>query len=377
MSAVSFFAPSSIEWFTRSPAVSTAGLLYNSGMKYLIHTTKGLEPIVAKEIALDFPLVQILDTRTKRLLVADNDDCFDSMQLRTADDVGLLVAEAEADTKEEVHSTVMNLVEQIDWEQIKDIIKTYREVEDIVSVTISKFKSSVTTEHLASDLSYAITNKYGWRYELEDHTHFDIRVTIEQKRIMLSVRVGRESLFHRGYKKENYIGALRPSIAAAMVFEATQGKGGLRIVDSFCGSGTILAEAYEAGNGVYGGDTDTDAVNITRKVLSTLGCEDAGVQVKQQDATRTTWQAGYFDCAVSNLPWDDQISVESMTTLYQKTLQEWKRILKPDSTIVVLLANPQLFIKYTKKIFGKDTPITTYTLGHLGQTPTLLVCRRV
>lgn len=361
----------------RSPAVSTAGLLYNSGMlKYLVHTTKGLEPIVAREMALISPSTQILDMCTKRLLIADNSDHFDIMQLRTADDVGIFIAEALADTEEEVHATAVNLVEQIDWERIKDTIKTYREVADIFSLTISKFKSSITIEQFANDLSRAIISKHGWQYEPEDHTHFDIRVTIEQKKIMLSVRIGRESLFHRDYKKENYMGALRPSIAAAMVFEATQGKGSLRILDTFCGSGTILAEAYIAGHEVYGSDTDADAISITRMVLSTLGCKDAEGRVKQQDATKTTWQVGHFDCAVSNLPWDSQISVESMATLYQKTLQEWQRILTQHGTIVVLLNNPQLFIKHAKNILGKHIAVTQYTLGHLGQTPTLLICGR-
>lgn len=322
------------------------------------------------------PSAQILDMCTKRLLIADNSDHFDIMQLRTADDVGIFIAEALADTEEEVHATAVNLVEQIDWERIKDTIKTYREVADIFSLTISKYKNPITTEHLTNDLSSAIISRYGWLYQPEDHTHFDIRVTIEQKKIMLSVRIGRESLFHRNYKKENYMGALRPSIAAAMVFEAIQGKRGLRIVDTFCGSGTILAEAYEAGHSVYGGDVDTDAVNIARTVLSTLGCTDAEERVKQQDAGRTTWQTGNFDCAVSNLPWDSQISVESMATLYQKTLQEWQRILTQHGTIVVLLNNPQLFIKHAKNILGKHIAVTQYTLGHLGQTPTLLICGR-
>lgn len=324
---------------------------------------------------MNLPSVQILDTWTKHLLVADSSDPFDIMQLRTVDDVGIFVAEAVADTEEEVHATVVNLVKEIDWEQIKDTIKTYREVADIFSLTISKYKNSITIEHLAKDLSTAIIRQHGWQYEPEDHTHFDIRVTIEQKKVMLSVRVGRESLFHRDYKKENYRGALRPSIAAAMVFEATQGKSDLRIVDTFCGSGTILAEAYIAGHEVYGSDLDTNAVNITHRVLSSLGYKYVEERVKQQDATKTTWQADYFDCAISNLPWDSQISVESMATLYQRTLQEWQRILKPGATIAVLLANPQLFIKYAKKTFGKDIPITRYTLGHLGQTPTLLVCQ--
>lgn len=344
-------------------------------MKYLIHTTKGLEPIVAKEIALNSSTAQILDTWTKRLFVADSNGHFDIMQLRTADDVGILVAEAVADTEKEVHATVVNLVKEIDWEQIKDTIKTYREVADIFSLTISKYKNSITIEHLANDLSSAIISKHGWQYQPEDHTHFDIRVTIEQKKIMLSARIGRESLFHRDYKKENYLGALRPSIAAAMVFEATQGKSGLRIVDTFCGSGTIIAEAYMAGHEVYGSDLDTNAVNITHRVLSGLGYKYVEERVKQQDATKTTWPAGYFNCAISNLPWDSQINVESMATLYQNTLQEWQRILKPGATIAALLANPRLFIKYAKKTFGKDMPITTYTLGHLGQTPTLLVCQ--
>ncbi len=333
-------------------------------MRYIVHTVKGLEPIAKEELAALLPDSRIVDEQTKRLIVEYDGDVTEIMQLRTADDISVLVA------------ANLDEIETVDWAHIREVITQYRPIDtDAFSVTVSKYKSPINVDELTHVVATFISETYGWHYEPKDHTNFDIRLIIEQDDELVAVRVGSESLFHRPYKQESYIGALRPSIAAAMAFEATQGKSDLKIVDTFCGSGTILAEAYIAGHEIYGNDLDTNAVNITHRVLSNLGYKYVEERVKQQNATKTTWPEGYFDCAISNLPWDSQISVESMTTLYQKTLQEWQRILKPGATIAVLLANPQLFIKYVKKTFGKDIPITTYTLGHLGQTPTLLVCR--
>lgn len=57
-------------------------------------------------------------------------------------------------------------------------------------------------------------------------------------------------------------GALRPTVAAAMVERAGTPDG--LLLDPCCGSGTILAEAREAGWSVRGGDVDPGALDTAR-----------------------------------------------------------------------------------------------------------------
>ncbi len=82
-------------------------------------------------------------------------------------------------------------------------------------------------------------------------------------------------------------GALRPSVAAAMVHLA--GPPGL-LLDPCCGSGTIVMEARDIGWRAFGSDLDP---SIARR---------NGVSVVQADARRLPFGDSSYDAVVSNLP---------------------------------------------------------------------------
>ena len=94
--------------------------------------------------------------------------------------------------------------------------------------------------------------------------------------------------------------------------------------------------------------------------------------MKLLNAVDTNWQSAYFDCAISNMPWDKQIKITSITDLYAGTLTEYKRIVKPHGTICLLVSKPELLIKHAKKIFP-NSDIRSYRMGLLGQNPTVVL----
>jgi tRNA G10 N-methylase Trm11 len=123
-------------------------------------------------------------------------------------------------------------------------------------------------------------------------------------------------------------GALRPTVAAAMVRLAGQPDGVM--VDPCCGSGTILAEAIRAGWRAEGSDIDPGAVRAARK-----NAPDA--VVRQGDVRRLELAGGSAGACVSNLPFGRQHSVpRDMHDWLRGALAELARVTRPGGRVVLL-----------------------------------------
>ncbi len=333
-------------------------------MKYIAYTVKGLEDVARQEIKDLIREVNFADLKPKRIIFETNDTNA-LTSLKTIDDICLLLVTSEVSNVDEVLDTFKD----INLEAAREHIEQYRKIGDTFSVTFSLAKTKIKTEELQSSLSKIISERYNWEYTELDHSNFDVRVFIDNKELYVSVRLTEKPLFHRSYRTVSSKGGLRPSIAAALVKLATMDSKGT-VVDNFCGSGTILAEAYLAGNDIYGGDIENTAVEATLQNLSNLGCKTDG-KIKRLDALKAPWKDNQFDFAISNLPWDKQIEIKSVTDLYVGSLSEYARILKPDGRLCLLVSKPDLLIKHAKTFFPKKK-IEKIQIGFLGQTPSII-----
>ncbi len=248
-------------------------------MKYIAYTVKGLEDVARQEIKDLIREVDFAGLKSKRIIFEINDTNA-LTRLKTSDDICLLLATGEVSSVEEV----LGIFKDINLEAAREHIEQYRKIGDTFSVTFSLAKTKIKTEELQSSLSKIISERYNWEYTELDHSNFDVRVFIDNKELYVSVRLTEKPLFHRSYRTVSSKGGLRPSIAAALVKLATIDSKGI-VVDNFCGSGTILAEAYLAGNDIYGGDIENSAVEATLQNLSNLGYKTDG-KIKRLDALK-------------------------------------------------------------------------------------------
>lgn len=337
-------------------------------MKYIAYCTKGLEKIGSDEITFFLPDARIITVADKRILFETDADFVKLTGLHTVDDIGIFLQQADA-----VRSIadIQKIVADIDFLSAKNVLKNYREVKNAFSITTSIVGSPIKSQELTDGIFSFLQEKYAWECVPFDHTNFDIRIFIDHKICIVSVRLTKESLYKRGYKTDSRIGALKPTIAASLVLLATKQRENKKLVDNFCGSGTILCEALSLGNEICGGDIVQEAVVITKINLKNLGFTKEE-NIKMLDATKPTWQENYFDAAVSNVPWDKQIPIKSMTSLYRDTLQEYKRILKTHGSLCLLVSKPELLTKYARQLFP-GSQISQYKIGLLGQNPTIVL----
>lgn len=337
-------------------------------MQYVAFTTKGLEKITQSELQKLLGL-KIIQTGDKRIIFETVSDFNSLSSLRTVDDIGLLIGQVENVTKV---SQILDFIKTIDLDEVKKELRIFREIEQKFSITISSARSSLNTKELLPALAFVVKEKYGLSFVELEHNNLDIKVFIDHTDVILSVRLTEKSLHNRIYKKLSRPGSLKPTVAAAMVQLATEYKKHNKIVDNFCGSGTILCESLVAENFVYGGDIDPESVNMAKSNLDNLS-HNYG-RVTTLDAKKSGWPDKFFDIAISNLPWDKQIKIESITELYEGILREYARILKPEGVLCALVGKPELFVKYAKKYFPLKT-IKEIKIGLLGQNPTIVLLK--
>jgi len=154
-------------------------------------------------------------------------------------------------------------------------------------------------------------------------------VEYQQGRFLAGVRAsGARMRQHDGRARERR-GALRPTVAAAMIKLAD--RPGKTLLDPCCGSGTILAEAVRAGWAeVHGVDIDPSAVDTATRNVS-------AAPVAVGDARTLDAAPGSVDACVSNLPFGHQYHVQGdIDDWLRSVLREMARVTRPGGHVVLL-----------------------------------------
>ena len=330
--------------------------------------TRGLEDIAAAEIAETSVIAGGIEARPKVVLTQVS-DVRGLRRLRTVDDVA--VVGASSPSVNDLQTLLSLVAEQADLEKtIEQALRTDR-MDGTFSVTISAAHvpygtSGVIEEAVAS----AITAKYQWRHIELQRAPIDIRVFIDGTWALIGVRLFDEPLSRRTYRVVNLRGALRPTVAAALVQIANQG-GRRRIWDPFCGSATILCEAAEQGYEVWGTDIDPEAIEASRENLAAVNREYWN-RIELADSTLPkTWKKHQSATAVvTNLPWGKQVAIKSKQALYDTVSAGTAELVRRGGTAVMLTTEPKLIQQRLKRT--STVRIEERRIGLLGQTPTIL-----
>ena len=147
-----------------------------------------------------------------------------------------------------------------------------------------------------------------------------------------ALRISNSEMRSRGGKVREREGSLRPTVAAAIVRAAGSPSGPL--LDPFCGSGTVLAEAQRAGwKDVRGSDVDPEAVATARANLK-------NVEIAVADAIRLPVPDAALAAIATNAPFGIQhvprTREMSLEAWWRVVLSEFARVVRPGSAVVIL-----------------------------------------
>ena len=292
--------------------------------RFVLRSLAGLEPVVAAEVALR--LDRVAEQIGPRELVLSVPSAEAAAVAR-----GVVALSTVDDAFLEVASTGAVGGKLADLDEIADLARGVRS--DASAELVLGWRQGGTSASGLLDVTASVLGRRRYsRFDVEDLVGsvlspvrgavyrsrsegasgitptLSYRVTVDQRRTALLLRLAAQPLHRRPYWHESRPGALHPPLAAAMALLADLGAAGV-VLDPFCGSGTIAIETalLLQGTGlVVASDIDAEAARVTWR----NAIEGAQVCVRTVccDIGALAFRQGSIDRVISNPPWDHQVS---------------------------------------------------------------------
>lgn len=201
-----------------------------------------------------------------------------------------------------------------------------------------------------TELRRALTDEVGRRqpkWRIDDPAALELwAIEYQPGRFVAGLRASDVRMRQHQGRAAERTGALRPTVAAAMVRLAGEPRG--RLLDPCCGSGTLLAEAQHRGWQGFGGDIDPTAIRVAHS-------NSPHAQLVVADARAIPYQDGVLDACVSNLPFGRQYGVEGpMKPWLHAVTAELTRVVRPGGRVVLLspeqLAHVQSGLRLLRRV---------------------------
>ena len=337
-----------------SPLASVTSLRSAERTPLLFTTNMGLEDVVIDEYreraaaaGLDVPDADDapLDLRSyARVEVAAGPDAALDLahQMKSVHHVlAPLYAFSLPDDAEAALATIRATVETLDVEAM-ETAGTFR------VTTVRQGDHDFTSIDVQREAGAALEAHYGTTVDLEDYDT-EVRVDVHDDTCLVSVQHTREALSRRQARLFQPRAALKPNVAYALLRLAHLNAAPERVLDPFCGSGTILWEAGALwptaalhGNEwneetLAGARDNADAQDLTDRV--TFSESDVWYLAETLDG----WQA---DLIVTNPPFGVRLaSSMDFRPFYRRVLQQFHEVLQPSGRVVMLVLRQGPFNK--------------------------------
>jgi putative N6-adenine-specific DNA methylase len=199
-------------------------------------TTFGLEAIVKRELlALDLEVTQVENGKVNFL--ADISEIIKAnLWLRCADRVLLQVAQFRAVTFDQLFEKTKS----IDWSEF--IPKNGKFPVDGQSVKSTLFSISDSQAIVKKAIVESLKEKYQLTWFPENGPVFNVKVSLLKDIATLTIDTSGVALHKRGYRQNAVTAPLKETLAAALIYLSFWNKD-RKLLDPFCGSGTIVIEA--------------------------------------------------------------------------------------------------------------------------------------
>lgn len=293
----------------------------------VVRATTGLEQLLEAEVTEAGHAV--VDRARRQLVVAPADGTILDRPPRLADDLFLVAAEAPdpGPARRDLEHAVDALRPRVDLSGPFAVSASFVgrrrytrfDIEDAVGRVLARWGAGTYASR--RDGAVPPPDALAWRVTLDGAT----------------LRVGRRPyaapLHRRPWRTRTVVGSVHPPVAAAMARLADL-RAGARVLDPCCGAGTLLVEAHEVAPTAdhLGLDRDPAAVAAARH-----NARGRGIAWRVGDAAATGLPSGSVDRVVTNPPWGVRRSAGDLVGF----LAEWRRVLRADGRLVVLLDEGQ------------------------------------
>jgi putative N6-adenine-specific DNA methylase/tRNA (guanine6-N2)-methyltransferase len=183
-----------------------------------------------------------------------------------------------------------------------------------------------------------------------------VRVDVAGSHCAVAVQLTRRDLANRYARAFAPRVALRANVAYACLRLGEIGPATGRLLDPFCGSGTILLEAGAVlpETALYGSDRQEKAVAGAHRNLAEAGLT-ARAELRPADALSLdrTHPAGFFDAIVTNPPYGARLGRGiRFGPFYAALLTQARHLLRPGGRLVVLVRKRSAFHRALAEVGG-------------------------
>jgi 23S rRNA G2445 N2-methylase RlmL len=220
-----------------------------------------------------------------------------------------------------------------------------------------------------------IRHQTRWEYtpqrERQSNLDLSFRIHLSDQEAIIGVRLTSAPLHRRTYKTESRTGTLHPPLAFAMAMLSNLAEN-QKLLDPFCGVGTILIEALTLEPRLCASGVDIDS-DSTRKAISIAETANKDIQFIVGDAGQLPFAGGEIDRIISNPPWGRAVGVRG--TAQASFFDEVKRVSAAGVRIVLLLNaadEHQASIEQSGFELLQRTPVSLF-----GSWPEILVLEEV
>lgn len=343
-------------------------------VKIFALTSRGLAWIGSEEMAR-LKAVRIDEVSYRRIAATCMGSLAPLLELRCVDDVFLdLATWKDIPSQRTALERIRKLSVQLNLETAVDFISKVRPIlgTPSFSVTVNFVgRRNYTWKEIKQAVAEGVCSQYSWSHREDSESDLNIRVFIDHETTYVGLRLSRNPLHRRAYKRAHLGGSLKPSVAAALLHLADISTSSV-LLDPFCGAGTILVEGVLAGSQAFGGDLDPQALTATRENVRLAG---EGVGTCLWDARHLPLADHSMERVVTNLPWGQQVKVDQgLEGFYRQVCTEMGRVLAADGRIVLLTNEPQWVVfpgleiqmQFEISLFGKTPVVMIFS-----STPTL------
>lgn len=310
--------------------------------QFALLTFAGLGEIAARELNLDSGY-QMKHLRNHDLVICSPGEhqTNDLARLRCVEDIFLMLGDP-------VHVDHTSDLKRLDSHLVQGaILKALHVKNQIFSPDKPKrvtFNCFVKQDHdhrvqrhqIESTVNQAILNAFP-RWKIADPASLELWAFYIEEFVYLGFRLTNHAMRYHGEEPALRRGALRPSVAGAMILLAAPAPGDV-ILDPMCGSGAILRELTPRQEELtlLGGDIDEEGLGKAAR-------STRGAILSRWDARRLPIADASVNKIVSNLPFGRQYSrKKELLTLYTECIGEWKRVLAQSGRMTLLTSESSI-----------------------------------
>lgn len=380
-------------------------------MKYFARVTAGLEQVAWREIE-QRTQASLSAFEKRRIDFSYSGDPASLLTLRSVDDMYVYVAQFNGiDHTRQSLPLLAQKMQQVDFIPALDVCATIRHIrpDPRYSITSSLLGKRNYSRYDVEDVVHtALATCLPWQFvpnraDEHDIHDIDLRMLLEDERVIIGIRLSETPLHRRDYKVESVPGSLKAPVAFCMCLLAALGSDDV-VVDPMCGAGTILLEARALSpHGIIiGGDMDertieaarknatagmlsqqheppgffTDSQNLTGAIATAQKKQAGALFLYQGDASALPLPATSVQAVITNAPWGQQVSQHvDLAALYTRIVKEIERVLAPSGRAVILTDQDRLFqdvLAKTPRLFL----VSTLQISLFGRHPTLYIIEK-